>query len=377
LAGHTRRRASHPESEIQQKVALLVPSYREDEIIISSVRHHLEQDYLPSNFDVVVISDSLRKATIESIRSMGAIVVEVSFDKSTKAKSLNAAFDQLPEGYEIALICDADNILEKQFLKKLNNAYNSGHQYIQAKRVAKNLDSPYAVLDGASEIINNHLFRRGHNALGLSSGLIGSGMAFNYLEIKKRFKSIEAVGGFDKILQLQLVKEKCKIYYLDNALVFDEKISSPHAFENQRKRWLNSQFKYLFKYFIPGVKQLFLGNIDYFNLSVFYYIFPPRVLALGAMGTLAIFMTVLSLFFDINPMYWWIVLIIYIFSLLICLPLNFFNKSFFNALPSIPGAFVRMFSLLFRLKGADKSFIHTSHSKGEVSTNLYNHESGV
>ncbi len=160
-------------------------------------------------------------------------------------------------------------------------------------------------------------------------------------------------------------------------MIYDEKITTSQAFENQRRRWLNSQFKYLFKYFVLGIKQLFLGNIDYFNLSVFYYLFPPRILALGAMGTMAIIMTVLSLFVSINPVNWWIVLFIYIFSLLICLPLNFFNRSFFKALLSIPGAFVRMFVLLFRLKGADKSFIHTSHSKGEVSTNLYNHESEV
>jgi len=43
-----------------------------------------------------------------------------------------------------------------------------------------------ALLDGISEEINNNIFRKGHQTLGLSSALIGSGMALimSFLEAK-------------------------------------------------------------------------------------------------------------------------------------------------------------------------------------------------
>ena len=41
-------------------------------------------------------------------------------------------------------------------------------------------DTNTAVLDAVSEEINNSIFRKGHTRLGFSSGLSGSGMAFEY-----------------------------------------------------------------------------------------------------------------------------------------------------------------------------------------------------
>jgi len=304
---------------------------------------------------------------------MQVAIIEVSFDKSTKSKSLNAAFNQLPEDYEIALICDADNILEKDFLFKINSAYNQGHSVIQARRVAKNLNTSYAILDGASEMINNHLFRKAYNALGLSSALIGSGMAFNYRYIKNLFSNIEAVGGFDKILQLKIVESGKKIFFHPSALVFDEKIESSEAFKKQRRRWLHSQFSYPVKYFIPAMKQLIKGNLDYFNLGVVYFLFPTRMLALGLLGCLSLISILLREYMAV-PYYWWTLLfIIYAFSLMICLPLKFYNRSLLKAVINLPLVFINTLLLLFKLKGANKSFIHTSHSSSEVtSNNIFN-----
>ena len=79
-----------------------------------------------------------------------------------------------------------------------------GAKAIQGRRVAKNLDTSYAILDACSEGINNHLFRKGANGCGMSASIIGSGMAMEYDTVKNILSKVEATGGFDKILQLNL-----------------------------------------------------------------------------------------------------------------------------------------------------------------------------
>ena len=84
-------------------------------------------------------------------------VIEVSFENSTKSKALNEAMRRLEKNYDYAIILDADNLMEPEFLKKMNNAFNSGYQAVQGHRKAKNLNTNYAILDAASEEINNNI----------------------------------------------------------------------------------------------------------------------------------------------------------------------------------------------------------------------------
>ena len=88
--------------------------------------------------------------------------------------AMNATAD-IP--YDAVVIMDADNTAGTSFLSELNPVFQSGARAVQAHRTAKNTNTDIAVLDAASEEINNSIFRSGHIALGLSSALIGSGMA--------------------------------------------------------------------------------------------------------------------------------------------------------------------------------------------------------
>ncbi len=117
--------------------------------------------------------------------------MEVSFEKSTKAKSLNQVMERIEEEYDIAIILDADNEKEKGVLHKVNNAYCSGFKAIQCHRTAKNTNTHISRLDGLSEEINNSIYRKGHVRVGLSSALIGSGMAFDYSLFKNIMAEID------------------------------------------------------------------------------------------------------------------------------------------------------------------------------------------
>src|SRR5580692_10723732 len=213
-----------------KKIAVLVPAYKEDGIILSTARNLLELDYPIGLRRIYIIADSFQEETIAELRQLPLEVMVVSFDKSTKTKSLNAAFGRITEDFDIALICDADNMLAPDFLRRLNDAFAGGARAVQGRRVAKNLDTSFAILDACSEAINNHIFRKGAYSLGLSSSVIGSGMAFEFANIRAILGEISAVGGFDKILQLKVVEQGTCIHFLEDALVYDEKVGTSQAF---------------------------------------------------------------------------------------------------------------------------------------------------
>ena len=370
IAGNFRKKTfPAPSRTCFNKIAVFVPAYKEDEIIHPIAKKLLEQNYPKEAYDIVVIADSLQPATLEKLNGLPVKVIEVNFEKSTKTKSLVYALQQLDGQYDIAMISDADNILATDFLSQINTAYNYGYLAIQGKRVAKNLNTTFAMLDAISEIINNHIFRKGFNALGLSSSLIGSGMAFRYEDLKNCLKNIDAVGGFDRVLQLYIIEKGHKILYLETALIYDEKIENSQAFTHQRRRWIASQFIYLARYFRKGMKAFFKGNFDYFNASVLYNLFLPRTLTLGFLLIISLVTLIFNKVFFI-PFYWWgLLFLLNIFALIIAVPRKFYDKKFLGAIISVPRVFLIMFFLLFKLKGADKKFIHTKHTKVDIDEN--------
>jgi cellulose synthase/poly-beta-1,6-N-acetylglucosamine synthase-like glycosyltransferase len=371
-AGVFRYRPASAKETMKRRIAILIPGYKEDQVILETARESLLQDYPGDLFDVYIIADSFGRDTIEKLKELEVRVIEVSFDKSSKAKALNKAMQEISDNYDVAVILDADNIMAPGFLDQVNNSFDRGFAAVQGHRTAKNINTRFAILDAISEEINNHIFRKGHRVLGISSALIGSGMAFEYATFKKIMAGVSAHGE-DKELEMHLLMSGIKIEYLPAALVYDEKIQQVTVFARQRKRWLSAQFVNLRQYFGSGIKLFFTkGNIDIFD-KLIQMVLPPRLLHLGIVTLLFLATLILdfilpsrSLFSIPLSMYAALWLITW-FSILISVPRKFYSKDTFIALKALPGAFIIMFGLLFRLRGADKSFIHTPH--GTIESN--------
>jgi cellulose synthase/poly-beta-1,6-N-acetylglucosamine synthase-like glycosyltransferase len=349
------------EKEGYKKMAILLPAYKEDAVILDSANHALFQQYPSHMYDVVVIADSLQPPTIERLRKLPIKLIEVNFEESTKAKALNAAFDNLKGHYDVAVVLDADNLMKADFLSKINAAFYNGCYAVQGHRIAKNLNTRFAVLDGLSEEINNHIFRKGQQALGFSSSIIGSGMAFSYLYLKQVMAEINAVGGFDKELELKLIEDNHRIVYLEDAYVLDEKVQRSEVYAGQRTRWISAQLIYLKKYFVKGSLCLFFGKTDYAN-KVAHYAMVPKVLLMGFL----FIATSLSWFapdeFLIGFSQWGTLTLLYLAALILAIPAKYYNFSTAKALTLLPFSFLLMFIAVFKLKGANKNFIHTPHT---------------
>ncbi len=360
-----------------RKFAVLIPGYKEDAVIVDVARQATLQDYPKDKFEVIVIADTFKKETLDALRQLPIRVVEVVFEVSKKSKALNKCMEIIGDDYDIAFVLDADNIMEKDVLKKINAAFDRGFDAVQGHRTAKNLNADFAILDALSEEINNHIFRKGHRVLGISSALIGSGMGLDYALFKNTMATVDSVGE-DKEVEWKIMKNNHTIEYVHDAIIYDEKTQESNNFVNQRRRWIAAQLDYFRSHFLDGFIALITkGNFDYFD-KVLQMVQPPRILLSGILFLLSAFYGIIYFFtpisvheFFVPGFYWWLGLFVATaLALLFAIPRKFYNKRTLTALLSLPKGFVLMFISLLKVKGATEKFLHTEHSHpGEIKHN--------
>jgi cellulose synthase/poly-beta-1,6-N-acetylglucosamine synthase-like glycosyltransferase len=244
-----------------EHIAIFIPSYKEDSIILHTAQLAASHDYPQDRFWIFVIADHLKPETIEALKLIPqTTVIPVSFDISTKAKSLQTAMSTVAASqFPITMILDADNVMADNCLYQVNEAFRSGARVVQCHRTAKNQESAVSLLDGISEEINNNIFRKGHIGLGVASALIGSGFVIQYKYCKDIMLGIESPVE-DKELEILLLRDKHKILYESDAYVFDEKVASSDVFMNQRRRWIASQFFDFNKVLFDGIIELLVNK---------------------------------------------------------------------------------------------------------------------
>lgn len=341
---------------------ILYPAYNEDRVIVNSVQKFLAQYYPYSCFHVAVISDHMQPETNQKLGELPITLLQPVFEKSSKAKAMQYAMDQIKEEYDFIVILDADNVVEPHFLEQLNTECAKGYKAIQCHRCAKNSDNDIAVLDGVSEEINNTIFRKAHNRIGLSSALIGSGMCFDFRWFKENVNNLSTAGE-DRELEALLLKDKIFIKYESQIHVYDEKVSNKDNFQKQRLRWMTVQIQSLFNllHYIP--KAIMTLNLDYIDKTIQQALIPRSLLVVGALG-MSLFVTAFSFIFSLSwYIKWWCLFLAVCIALYIATPKQLRKHSVFGRILSLPKLVWKMAMNILKIDRKNTDFLHTSHEK--------------
>jgi cellulose synthase/poly-beta-1,6-N-acetylglucosamine synthase-like glycosyltransferase len=349
-------------SNKQCRFLILYPAYKEDRVIINAVENFLLQDYPTTHYTVAVISDHMQPETNDYLRQLPITLLEPVFEKSSKAKAMQYAIEMAEGGklkvgdgkFDQVVVLDADNVVRPNFLSQLNILCTI-YDAIQCHRCAKNADNDVAVLDGASEEINNTIFRKAHNRLGLSSALIGSGMCFKYDLFKKNVFQLSTAGE-DREMEALLLHQEIFIKYAPEIHVFDEKVSNQDNFQRQRMRWMTAQVQSLFSN-LPKIPEAIIhGKINFIDKTIQQALIPRSILIV-LLASISIFMTI---FMPSWCEKWWVLFAMLAVSLFIALPRQLRFRSFAKVL-AIPGLVLRMFKNLLHIDHKNTDFIHTQH----------------
>ena len=334
---------------------ILYPAYKEDSVIVNAVEQFLLQDYPTSHYMVAVISDHMQPETNEILRKMPITLLTPTFEKSSKAKAMQYAINEVKGDFDNVVILDADNVVRPDFLSQLN-VLCTIYDAIQCHRCAKNANNDVAVLDGASEEINNTIFRKAHNRLGLSSALIGSGMCFKYDLFKKNVFELKTAGE-DREMEALLLSQEVFIKYAPDIHVFDEKVSSQDNFQRQRMRWMTAQIQSLFSQLPQIPNAIIHGNINFIDKTIQQALIPRSILIVLLVG-ISILLTITV------PDWcekWWFLFGLLSISLFIALPSQLRIRSFAKVF-AIPGLVLRMLKNVLHIDRKNTDFIHTEHN---------------
>ena len=340
----------------KRRFLILFPAYHEDNVIINSIDRFFYQEYPTQDFQVVVISDHMTDDTNRQLRSFPITLLTPVFDKSSKAKALQYAINMTAGDYDNVVVLDADNVVQPDFLKKLNILCNAGYDAIQCHRCAKNSSGDVAMLDGASEEINNTIFRKAHNRLGMSSALIGSGMCFDYELFRKNVFQLSTAGE-DREMEALLLSQDVFIKYAAEIHVFDEKVSNSDNFQRQRMRWMTAQVQSLLRQLPQLPHAIMHGNLNFIDKTIQQALI-PRSMLIVLIAAVAVVMTVVA------PRWcakWWILLLALALALFVALPSQLRSRSLFGKVLSVPGLVFRMLKNLLHIDRKNTDFLHTTH----------------
>lgn len=344
----------------ERRFLILYPAYNEDSVIYDSVDEFLNQDYPTGKFQVVVISDHMTDETNDLLRTLPITLLTPSFEKSSKAKAMQYAIEKVGANFDNVVVLDADNVVQPDFLKKLNILCNAGYEVIQCHRCAKNSQGDVAMLDGASEEINNTIFRKAHNRLGLSSALIGSGMCFTHdLFCKNVF--LLSTAGEDREMEALLLRQGVFIKYAAEIHVFDEKVNNKDNFQRQRMRWMTAQVQSLFRQLPQIPSALIHGNLNFVDKTIQQALIPRSILIV-LLTLMSILMTLIVPTWSTK---WWGLLAIFAVALFIAIPTQLRSVALFGKVLAIPSLVWRMLKNLLHLDRKNTDFLHTTHNSGE------------
>lgn len=245
------------------KFCVLIPA-RDESKVIEGILNSLKNQSIDVNMkDVYVIVETKEDKTVDICKKYGAIVIIRTTKRQRKGYALDEAIKQIKE-YDLYFIFDADNILDKDFLKQMKKTYEKGYDIGVGYRNCKNgNDNVIAACSSLTFSMINTLgnnFRNKHNA-----NIIISGTGF-YIKgswIKKwqgyPFHSLTE----DYELSLYAILNNLTTCYNDKAVFYDEQPTKYKQTVKQRIRWIKGYFTSRKKYIPLISKQLKKGIINY------------------------------------------------------------------------------------------------------------------
>ena len=226
----------------KHKYGICIAARNEEKVIGNLIDSINAQDYPKDLYTIFVVADNCTDNTAKLAKSKGAIVYE-RFDNNHKTKgfALQFLFKQIERDYktksfEAFFIFDADNLLQSNYISKMNDAFDAGCKIVTSYRNTKNFDenwisSNYA-LHWIRSIRTNH---RARSVLRLATNIQGTGFLFSNEIVKDGWKYTSLTE--DRALTADAVAQGYQISYQDEAMFYDEQPTNLKIALRQRLRW--------------------------------------------------------------------------------------------------------------------------------------------
>lgn len=231
------------------KYAILIPA-RNEEKVIKGLMESLKNQSVKTDFnDVYVMVSDENDLSIPILKKYNCnILTRINPDLKRKGYALDELIKSIEEDYDLYFIFDADNILDKDYIKNMLDEYKKGYDIVTSKRLNKNpSDSVVSYCSGLLFTILN-IFNRSKSNNSENAILAGTGFFISGDIIKKLkgypFNTLTE----DYELTLYSIINGYSSVYTDKAIFYDEQPTKLDISIKQRTRWVKGYFENRKKY---------------------------------------------------------------------------------------------------------------------------------
>jgi cellulose synthase/poly-beta-1,6-N-acetylglucosamine synthase-like glycosyltransferase len=259
------------------RVAVLIPSYNEEKVIVRTIRSVLNSDY--TNLHVIVIDDGSKDRTAEVAREAyareireGRVQVLVK-PNGGKAAALNYALERVDE--EIYVGIDADTVIAMDAVSKLVPHFEDpGIGAVAGNAKVGNRVNLWTRWQALEYITSQNFERRAldlFNVVTVVPGAIGAW----------RTEAVKKAGGYpintvaeDADLTMSLLEQRLKVVYEDRSLAFTEAPIDAKGLMRQRFRWSFGTLQAVWKHRAAFVRNKAMGLFALPNILIFQMLLP-------------------------------------------------------------------------------------------------------
>lgn len=297
-----KRPAPYDRRAPKTRFACLVPARNEEAVVGALVESLQAQSYPDALYDVYVIPNNCVDDTEGAARAAGAKIFRCFDPVRRKGDALHEAVAWLlPQrsgertlswAYDAFCVFDADNVVHRDFLARMNDAILSGARVAKARMRVKNpgdswVSGCYALYFALSDTF----FSRSRANLGLSAKLVGTGFAVHRDVLAKMGGWNTETIAEDAEFSAQCAALGERVFWAPEALTYDEAPNSFRVSLTQRRRWcsgiMSAAEREVPRLLRPagGVSAARAADACFFLCAPFAQalsVLPPLLLALGA-----------------------------------------------------------------------------------------------
>ncbi|MBO5526117.1 MAG: glycosyltransferase [Clostridia bacterium] len=263
--------------------AVLICARNEEKVIGNLIRSIRQQTYDANLIHIFVMADACTDRTAEIALSLGARVYYRNDPQNVgkgyaMQEMLRHLKEEYPEGFDGYFVFDADNLLKKDYIERMNETFCQGYDAVTSYRNSKNYGDNWLSAGIGLWFLRESVYLNGaRDILGTGCAVSGTGFLFSR-------RIAEDLGDWpfhllteDVEFSVDCAIKGKKIGYCKDAEFFDEQPIRFAQSWRQRLRWSKGGFQVIGKYFKQLVKGMFTGNFACYDMA--FAFMPGFVLA--------------------------------------------------------------------------------------------------
>jgi cellulose synthase/poly-beta-1,6-N-acetylglucosamine synthase-like glycosyltransferase len=259
------------------RVAVLVPSYNEEKVIVRTIRSVLNSDY--DNLRVIVIDDGSKDRTAEVAReaypkeiAAGRVLV-LEKPNGGKAAASNFGLDHVDE--EIYVGIDADTVIANDAISKLIPHFQDPKVgAVAGNAKVGNRVNLWTRWQALEYITSQNFERRALDLFNVVTVVPGAIGAWRTTAVKKAGCYPVNTVAEDADLTMSLLEQGLKVVYEDRSLAFTEAPIDAKGLMRQRFRWSFGTLQAVWKHRAAFTRNKAMGFFALPNILIFQMLLP-------------------------------------------------------------------------------------------------------